>query len=326
MNKISEGVPTVYSINEMVRIAKLYYELGMTQQAIAKQENISRPTVSRILDQAMKEGVVQVTIKYPLTSVTDLEEKLQSLFGLQKVFVTPVLVSKQEQILSDVGQALSDYLSSQLKEGQTIGVSWGTSLTQVTKHLPVRPKKGVRVVQLNGGVSKKPFATNAMQILEEFAKAFSAQPYSLSVPTIVDSEEIAQAIRSDSHVREVLDMAEKADIAVFGIGRPSYQSVLYSAGYFQFEEYDQLIANGAVGDICSRYFTIDGSICDPALDARTISVSRSALQTVPHSIAIASGVQKVSAIIGALRGKWINTLFTDEQTARAVIQEVVDKK
>jgi len=245
---------------------------------------------------------------------------VKSRFSLKKVFIVPVIIPEPAFVLADVGKAVGEYLSGLVRDGDTIGISWGTSLSYVASHLRPAERSKVRVVQLNGGVSTTSFSTGAMNILEQFAKAFGAQPYMLSVPTIVDSKEIASAILRDSGVSEIVSMGREANIAVFGIGKTSYQSVLYTAGYFKENDYEELLAKGAVGDICSRFFTIDGEICDPELNKRTIGLQLEDLHHKEHSIAMACGVEKASAILGAIQGRYINTLFTDEQTAREIIR------
>lgn len=311
----------MYSLKEMIRVAKLYYEKGLTQQEIAEVENISRPTVSRILDAAFKEGIVTFSIQYPVESVDDLEDEIVKRFGLKKVFVVPAIIPETSFILADVGKALGDYLHELVRDGDTIGISWGTSLSYVAKYLKGSKRRDVRVVQMNGGVSTTAFSTGAMNILDQFAKAFAAQPYALSVPTIVDSPEIASAILRDSGVDEIISMGSEANIAVFGIGKTSYESVLNLAGYFKQDEYDKLLSNGAVGDICSRFFNVDGDVCDPKLNNRTIGVQLADLQRKEHSIAIACGVEKSMAVLGAVQGNYVNTLFTDEITARELIKQ-----
>ncbi len=49
----------------MLRTARLYYEDYLTQQQIADELGVSRPTISRLLTQARREGIVQITIKDP---------------------------------------------------------------------------------------------------------------------------------------------------------------------------------------------------------------------------------------------------------------------
>ncbi|RNB89852.1 sugar-binding transcriptional regulator [Brevibacillus fluminis] len=311
----------MYTQREMIRVAKLYYEKGLTQQEIAALENISRPTVSRILDAALQEGIVTFSIQYPIESVDDLEDELKKRFDLMKVIVAPVIIPEPSFILTDVGKLLGDYLHDLVADGDTIGISWGNSLTYAAKQLKQLKRKNVRVVQLNGGVATTAFSTGAMNILDQFAKAFDAQPYALSVPTILDSAEIASALLRDSGIREIVSLGREANIAVFGIGRTSYQSVLNLAGYFKQDEYDKLLQKGAVGDICSRFYSIDGNVSDEQLNDRTIGLHLDDLRRKKHTIAIACGEDKVPAILGAVRGNYFNTLFTDEVTARELIKQ-----
>ena len=49
----------------MAKVAKLYYEEGLTQEAIATRLHFSRSTVSRLLDGAEERGLVEKTIHFP---------------------------------------------------------------------------------------------------------------------------------------------------------------------------------------------------------------------------------------------------------------------
>ncbi|WP_201261659.1 sugar-binding transcriptional regulator [Moorella sp. Hama-1] len=310
---------TTMDIKSLLKIARLYYEVGLTQEQIAQQENVSRATISRALDAAVKQGIVEIRIRYPLDSVEYLEEKIAKKYALKKVFVVPVIVPYPEIIKKDVGQALFRFLSQIVRENDIIGISWGMTMAAVAEQLEKVDKVGVKVVQLNGGIGKSCFATNASSILEAFANAFAAVPYSLPVPTIVDSPEIVEAIASDSRIKDTLELARDSRIAVYGIGKASTNSILYKSGYFTPEEYDQLLHRGAVGDICSRYFNIRGKICDTYLDSRTIGISLDMLKEKEYAIAVAVGEDKVESILGALEGKFLNYLFTDENTANAIL-------
>jgi deoxyribonucleoside regulator len=309
----------MYTVQEMVRIAKMYYELKMTQVEIAEKENLSRPTVSRILDAAVKEGIISFVINYPLESISSVADELQESFSLRNVFVIPAYVSDINLILNDVSKVLTSYLAEQVTEGDIIGISWGNTLSYVASNLMSMNKKDVMVVQLNGGVSTTSFSTGATSILEQFSKALPAKPYTLSVPAIVDSSDIASSIIQDSSIKEVLAIGRKSNIAVFGIGKVSYESVLYTAGYFTEASYKELLDKGAIGDVCSRFYNLKGEVVDHHLNNRTISLQLDELKQKDRAIAIACGEDKAPAILGALNGKYINTLFTDELTAKAIL-------
>ncbi|MDN5326171.1 MAG: hypothetical protein PWP41_867 [Moorella sp. (in: firmicutes)] len=303
----------------LLKIARLYYEVGLTQEQIAQQEKVSRATISRALDAAVKQGIVEIKIRYPLNSVEYLEEKITKKYGLKKVFVVPVIVPYPEIIKKDVGGALFRFLVQIVRDNDVIGISWGMTMAAVAEQLEKVERTGIKVVQLNGGIGKSCFATNASSILEAFTNAFSAVPYSLPVPTIVDSPEIVKVISGDSRIRDTLELAKNSRIAIYGIGKASTNSILFKSGYFTPDEYEELLNKGAVGDICSRYFNIRGEICDNYLDSRTIGISLDLLKEKEYAIALAVGEDKAKSIIGALQGGYLNCLFTDEITANAIL-------
>lgn len=310
----------MYPVEDLIRVAKMYYEVGYTQKEIAEHLSYSRPTVSRMIDSAIKEGIIKISIQYPISSVKSLENKLREEFCLKNVFVTPNYVKDDELINKDVGKHLAQYLYKIIKPNDTIGISWGTTLSYVTNHLLKKETEGIKVVQLNGGISRNSISTGSIALLETFSEAFQAEFHQLLVPTIVDSEEITRAILLDSNIRKIMELGESANIALFGIGQAVKDNILFKGGYFTDKEYDLLIQKGAVGDICSRYFDIEGNLIDPNLNNRTIGLQLNNLKEKEHSIAIAVGKDKVKAVYGAIQGGYLNTLFVDEALAKSLLK------
>lgn len=308
----------MYPDEKLIKVSKMYYELGLTQKEISQRLNYSRPTISRMLDAAMKRGIVKVSVQYPINSLIELAEEIKRKFNLKKVFVAPSYIDDYELIKNDVGKALANFLSDIVQTNDILGVSWGTTLSSVPQFLP-QTKKDIEIVQLNGGISKNSISTGSIDLLERFAKAFSADFHLLSVPTIVDNEEIAQAILEDSSINDVIELGRKCNIALFGIGKTSYDNILYEGGYFSKDYYERLMERGAVGDICSRYFNIRGEIVEEELNQRTIGLQLKDLHEKDYSIAMAIGEDKTKAVYGALKGNYVNTLFIDETIARSLM-------
>ena len=319
VNKISQGGVSL-SVHQLVRIARLYYEMGYNQKQIADREGISRPKVSRLLEKALQEGIIQIKIAYPVESVTELEYALKKRFGLKKVFVAPVIVDEEDAMKRDVGQAVARFLGEIVIDGTTIGVSWGTTLPFVSSQLQENPLEDVRIVQLNGGVTSTYLSTGSIGIVDDFVHAYNGRPHLLQVPTIVDNETVAFALLSDRSVNATISMGKEANVAVFGIGHASLESVLVKVGYFTEDEFENLLENGAVGDICSRYFDHQGNIVSQALNRRTIGISLDDLAAKEYSIGVAIGEKKAPAILGALRHGYVNCLFIDEVVARKVLE------
>ncbi|MBP3041592.1 hypothetical protein J9303_19305 [Bacillaceae bacterium Marseille-Q3522] len=109
-------------------------------------------------------------------------------------------------------------------------------------------------------------------------------------------------------------------MVLFSVGSINSESVLIKTGYFSREEYSQLRELGYVGDICSRYLHRDGSHASGELYERVIGLSLEEIKRKEHSICVAIGKKKAEGILSALKGGYINTLFTDEITAKKIIE------
>ena len=304
----------------LIEAARLYYEHNLNQAQIATKLDVSRPGVSRLLQEARDTGIVKIQIVDPGARGTRLESSLREKFGLKHAIVVPS--DKQDTVLkSRMGSALITLFDQLLTENTTLGVSWGSTLQAATEHLKPRLVKNMTVVQLNGGVSKAELDTHATEIAGRMGENYQAIPYLLPLPAIVDTAELKKAIISDRNIAKTLKLAREADIAVFTVGAFGSKSVLVQADYFEEAEVQALIQAGAVADICSRLIKADGSICSPELDDRTIGIELAELKARPFSIAVAGGLNKAQAIRAGLAGGYFISLITDEDVARQLLDE-----
>lgn len=311
----------VNEVNQMISIAKQYYELGMSQEQIANHEYISKSSVSRLLKKAVANGYVVFQINHPIESVQILENEFYKYFDVEKVFITPAYVDDYEIRLRDTCKAVAIDLNKMVRDDEIISVSWGRTMEYLANLLtsPTQNKKNTKVVLLNGSVAENIVSARSSQIVEKFADVYLSQGFLLPAPVLVDTKEIAQAITSDSRIRRALNLAEQSQLAVFGIGSLSHQSVLIERGSITQDDFNEIQDTNAVGDICSRYFDIDGKIVCRNMDERTIGVGLDNIREKKVTIGIAVGRKKTAAIIGALEGGFVNHLYTDEITAKEVI-------
>lgn len=307
-------------LSQLIRVTKKYYLLNMKQNEIAASEKISKPTVSRLINKAKKMGYVKVELRFPPIVAEELEKELKELLSLKHVYVTESISNDKTILLSQIAEGLSMYLNEITQDNDIIGISWGETMQGVSKYLSsIKQKNGVRIVQLNGGVSRENILTSSERILTNFTEAFNAISYGLNVPSIVDNSEIAEAIMKDSKISETLTLGKKANTAIFSVGFVNDQSVLVKAGYFSEKNYQDLRNQGFVGDVCSRYLKADGSHASGELYNRVIGVNLEDIQQIENSIAIIVGEEKAMAAVGAIKGNYVNTLFTDEKTASEII-------
>ncbi|MDQ1147284.1 deoxyribonucleoside regulator [Bacillus sp. SORGH_AS 510] len=307
-------------ISKVIEAAKLYYLLDYNQNEIAKILGVSRPTVSRLLQQAKSDGIVQITIMDPTEDVENLSAQLQKRFNLKKAIVTSIPQYDDHIIKNYLGEKAASFLDEIVKDDDIIGVTWGTTLYHVATELKQKFVKNVKVVQLKGGVSYAETNTYASEILYLFGKAYNTAPHNLPLPAIVDHVVVKQAMEADRHIRKILELGKQANIAMFTMGPVKTDSLLFQLGYFTESDLESLYGS-AVGDICSRFFDKDGEICNKSLNERTLGINLNELRTKEYSILVAGGPNKIDGIYGALKGKYANVLITDQFTAKFLLDK-----
>jgi deoxyribonucleoside regulator len=307
-------------LSKVIEAAKLYYLLDYNQNEIAKLLGVSRPTVSRLLQQAKADGIVQINIMDPTENVIDLASQLEKKFKLKKVIIASIPQFENHIIKNYLGEKVALYLHEIVKDEDVIGVTWGTTLYHVAIELKQKFVKDVKIVQLKGGVSHSETNTYASEILYLFGKAYNTTPHHLPLPAIVDHAVVKQAMEADRHIRRILELGQQANIALFTIGTIKTDSLLFQMGYFSESDRESLY-DKAVGDICSRFFDKDGAICNESLNERTLGVNLDELRKKEYSILVAGGPNKIDGIYGALKGRYANVLITDQFTAQFLLDK-----
>ncbi len=305
----------------LTKIAILYYREGLTQEEISHRLGISRPTIGRYLQRARTEGIVHVEIKSPLSFCTGLETQLEAAFHLSEAIVVTPPVEGEEALKMALGEAAAEFIERRVQSGDIIGVSWSSTVLQCAVRLRKMNTSRVSVVQMNGSLDRANYSTRAEYIVDRFAQAFNARSMTLVAPLLLDRPDIKTSLMSDSHVNAALELAKKANIAVYGVGEISEHSSLYKTGYMNLDLLHELQASGAVGDICGHFFNDHGHICLQEVENRTLAIGLDSLKNISVSMAIAGGVSKKSAILGMLAGKLCTVLVTDEETARLILDQ-----
>jgi DNA-binding transcriptional regulator LsrR (DeoR family) len=305
----------------LARVASLYYEKNLTQSEIASQFHISRSTVSRLLQEARDEGIVEIVIHFPWKRSQHLEQQLVESFSLHEARVLASYNENYEQILQGLGILAARYLESIVQPDTVLGISWGTAILSMVQALSPERKVPVTVVQMIGATGAPDPLTDGPELARLLADVYEGKYRCLHAPLVVENISIRSSLLQDPHVRETLDLAKQADVAVIGIGTvvPEYSSWL-RAGYLKRGGLAQLEYKGAVGDICGWHYDISGELLDINLNRRIVGIELETLSKIREVIAIAGGEAKVKAVLGALRSGYVNTLVTDELVAKELLQ------
>lgn len=308
-----------------VRVARMYYQWDMKQSDIAKRLGLSQPTISRLLQQAKQNGVVRISVTAPQGVYTELEEDLLRRYRLRDAVVVDCSSDQDDRMIErEIGGAAAYYLESALRPNEIIGISsWSATLLALVDAMHAVARKGdVRVVQILGGVGDPSAEVHANRLTSRFADLVGGVPVYLPAPGVLGSAAARKVLLADSYVHDVITLFDQVTTALVGIGAIEPSKLLASSGnIFIAHELELLRSKGAVGDILLRFFDIGGKPVDTPLNDRVVSMRLDQLGRVDRSIGVAGGARKYAAILGALRGGWINVLITDQFTARRLVAE-----
>ena len=307
----------------LARVAQLYYEKGANQSAIAQQLDLSQATVSRLLKRAQTEGIVRITVSMPPGIYADLEDALLDRYHLKEAIVVDGQApDDEENIQHALGAAAAFYLENTLKKNDVIGISsWSaTLLAMVDAMHPVARPLNARVVQILGGVGNPDAEVHATHLTDRLSKLVHGSAVVLPAPGIVGSEDTRRILLEDPYVSDVIALFDRVTVALVGIGSIQPSNLVERSGnVFSQKELSAVHEQGAVGDICMRFFASSGDPVISPLDKRVLGMSLHQLKRVERAVGVAGGLRKHAAVQGALRGEWINVLITDRFTARALV-------
>lgn len=307
------------SLDLLIELATRHYLHGSSQIEIARDLGLDPSTISRYLKRARDEGIVKIDIVTPVRPNVELGLRLASEFGLDRAVVTELPADAQGGPMEIVARAAAEFISDQLRRGSRVGIGWGVTIAAVARNLDPGVVGELQVAQLAGGLADAAPGTQGHELARRLTEIYpDSRVTYLHAPSIVDSAELCDALLADRSVQAALATAARSEIAIVGIGDMTPNATLLAASHILGDDLGELIAQGAVGSMNSRFFDIDGRPVEH-LDRRTIAIEWADLKAIPQVIAIAAGSAKATAVRAAIRGGTINVLITDEGTAEAIL-------
>ena len=153
------------------------------------------------------------------------------------------------------------------------------------------------------------------------ARRLGGSALQLYAPAFTDLEEERNAVINLRHVKEVLDTARKAQIAVVGVGaiNSSSSSIWQFASASPGELQTIIDVESGAGEILARIFNDAGRACAQEYSNHIIGISLDDLRSIPLTIGIAVLDDKAPAVAAALKGNYLKTIIMDDVTAKEVL-------
>jgi len=308
-----------------IRAARMYYYQNLTTGKIAKEMDVSRSTVSRLLSYARSRGLVDIRIVEPTEMPDKLAKSLLQKFGIENVHVVPVPeIAGEAEWLERVAQYTANYLNTIFDSNMILGIAWGTTLTAISKHLLRKTTYNSQIVQLNGAGNTQSMGIGyASQIIMRFADNYRARAHLFPVPTFFDFPETKQALWREGSIKRILDLQSQANLLLYSIGavNAGIPSHVYSGGYLIETDYRELERYRIAGDIATVFFKEDGSFANIPMNQRASGPNLEMFRQ-KHGICVVSGLAKVDGIYAALTGRLMSELIVDEPTARSLVEKI----
>ncbi len=303
----------------LVQVAELYYQQNLNQHEISKIFNISRPTVSRLLDEARKRKIVEIIIHSPIEKNYELSAAVREALGLKNCIVIDSNSGYQET-LKRCATAAAGFLHSILESNSVLAVSWGRAITYLAQVLEPRDSRNVHVVQMVGCLAAGNPQQDGIEISMKIAEKLGAGYSNIFAPVFVNSELMAAHFMEEPRIVSTMEKINIADIAVMGIGSVGDQdSILSTTDSVSAQEWKYLLEKGAKGHLLARMFNENG-VEIPIPGKSAVSPSLDTLKKIRWTIGIAASAKKASATMAAVKAGYINSLIIDDSLAKALLK------
>lgn len=306
----------------LAKVAYLYYIENKTQAQIAAELSIYRTTISRLLKQAREEHIVTIQINDFNTSLFKLEAELKKEFHIREAVVIPNMFDETPQQKDQrLSLAASQYLKQIIRPHNTVGFAWGSVLSGMIGQLDqvARMKTDATFVPLVGGPSPSNSKYHVNGIVYDAARQFGGHSLFVDAAAVQESKYVRDSIISSQYFRDIQSCWQNLDIAFVGIGGPLTNTTSRWRDLLTTDDCHLLRERHAIGDCCCTFFDRSGKILKGELLDRTIAVPLEDLKGVSHSVGVARSLTKVPAIKTLLRMGILNTIITDEETAKRIL-------
>jgi len=296
------------------QVARSYYEQGLTQDEIARDLKVSRPLISRLLNEAREAGIVEIRIHSLVEGEEILLSRARGLFGLKGGALLPEADDDGagNRLLA---QAAIDFIR-QLSGGR-VGLGWGHIIGAMVRLMEEKPPEKSLITDVcpmvgNSSISIRNYHSN--ENVRIVAHQTLAAPHYLHTPAFAETKREMELLRRTENYKTVARQWEKLDVALVNIGNhPSTPDFASSARYGNL-----LNSRQAVGRLIAYYFDARGEIIHSDIDY-AIQIPIRLLKKSRHVVGLCSANVNRRSLAGALRTGLLTHLIARAELLREVI-------
>jgi DNA-binding transcriptional regulator LsrR (DeoR family) len=312
--------PETDRLDDAARAGWLYYIAGNTQDEIARKLGISRATAQRLVSLAISEKLIKVRLDHPLANCLELASRLREKYGLETCEVVPADPQSSSDTVG-IAEAAAGELERCLDSQHPVIAAVGTGRTLRAMAEQVSPMDCPqhKIVAIVGNIAPDGSAT-IFDVASRIGDRVRAPHYPMPLPLMATTVPERNLLLAQKSIRNIAELAEQADITFVGIGTVDNEAAVLRDGFMRPEEVRSLVRAGAVGEIAGWAFDANGDLIDGLTNDRVLSVP---LQKPAKKrlIGVSMAPARQKAIRGALAGRLINGLITNEIMASSLLQK-----
>ena len=304
--------------DDAAKAAWLYFIGGRTQDEIARQLDLSRQAVQRLVSFAVSEKLIKFRMDHPIASCMEIAAQLAQRFELEFCDVTPTDVTQPGSI-KGIAVATAMRMNRLLvaKTPTVVAVGTGRTLRAAVDELEKLDRPQHKIISLVGNMTADGRAS-PYEVAMRLADRVGAQRYPMPAPVLTETIEERLALQSQRSFTILGDLRAQARASFFGIGEIAWQAPLHQDGFVSDAEISALIDDGAIGEIIGWPFDAHGRHVETPIHDRVASLE---LEIPPErlTVVVGCGTHKAQPLKAALVGGLASALITDEATANELL-------
>ena len=301
-------------LQKLAYVAQRYYLDDWKQSDIAKELGVSRPLVSRMLQEARELGVVKIMVCPPVSQGEALVEQLRRSTSIRDGVLVEDGADEDatNQLLSQGAVQLLWQLRS-----RRLGIGWGHLIGQLVTWLEEHPQLSSTVTDIcplvgNASIPARNYQSN--ENVRLIAQQLGAAPHFIYLPALPDSLEEKQLLCSSEIYRQIQTQWDKMDTALVNIGNypssPDFASLVRYGDLLQQEH--------TCGRLLVYYFNPQGKVIQSEQDF-AIQIPLEQLKRCPNIIGVCSANTSVRALQGALKSGLFTHLVARADLVRSAL-------
>lgn len=278
--------------DRLTAVARMYYERNMTQNEIAREINVSRPMVSKLLAQAREVGIVTIIIDDSADECPRLAKRIQHSMDLKKVVVVPESEDDAEETENRLAVSAFEQIKSMSEHGGRLGLGWGKFIRRICRLDTAPIFTGInKVAPLMGGFNSPLAFEHCNGLAFDLAEMIGAEAEPVYIPAVLTGgEEKAAAMRLPAY-SEAQSRWDDLDAAVLEIFPPED-------------------SGGPVGSVLGYGFDFEGGLSQREDSCFGAGIEQ--IKKAGNRLAVASAETIPEVILSALKtGLFTHAVITD---------------